>query len=33
VVGPDGAVAARFAPQTDPQDGDLVAVIEKLLPR
>ena len=33
VVGPDGAVAARFGPQTDPQDGDLVAVIEKLLPR
>ena len=33
VVGPDGAVAARFAPQTDPQDGELVAVIEKLLPR
>lgn len=32
VVGPDGAVAARFAPQTSPQDGELVAVIEKLLP-
>ncbi len=32
VVGPDGAVAARFAPQTDPQDGELVAAIEKLLP-
>jgi glutathione peroxidase len=33
VVGPDGIVAARFGPQTDPQDGQLVAVIEKLLPR
>jgi glutathione peroxidase len=33
VVGPDGTVAERFAPQTDPQDGELVAVIEKLLPR
>jgi glutathione peroxidase len=33
VVAPDGAVAARFAPQTDPQDGQLVAVIEQSLPR
>ena len=33
VVGPDGAVAARFAPQTDPQDSELTAVIEQLLPR
>ena len=33
VVGPDGEVAARFGPQTEPQDGQLVAVIEKLLPR
>jgi glutathione peroxidase len=33
VVGPDGAVAARFDPRTDPQDGKLVAAIEKLLPR
>ena len=33
VVGPDGAVAARFAPQTDPLDGELTAVIEQLLPR
>jgi glutathione peroxidase len=32
VVGPDGEVAARFGPQTEPQDGQLVAVIEKLLP-
>jgi glutathione peroxidase len=32
VVGPDGAVAARFAPQTDPEDGELIATIEKLLP-
>lgn len=33
VVAPDGRVAARFGPQTDPQDGQLVAVIEKMLPR
>jgi len=33
VVGPDGEVAARFGPQTEPQDDQLVAVIEKLLPR
>lgn len=33
VVGPDGEVAARFSPRTDPQDGKLIAVIEKLLPR
>jgi glutathione peroxidase len=32
VVAPDGEVAARFGPQTEPQDGQLVAVIEKLLP-
>ncbi len=32
VVGPDGTVAARFGPSTDPQDGELVASIEKLLP-
>jgi glutathione peroxidase len=32
VIGPDGAVAARFGPQTDPQDEELIAVIEKLLP-
>jgi glutathione peroxidase len=33
VVAPDGTVAARFAPQTDPQGGELIAVIEKILPR
>jgi glutathione peroxidase len=33
VVTPGGEVAARFGPQTDPQDGQLVAVVEKLLPR
>jgi glutathione peroxidase len=33
VVAPDGDVAMRFGPQTEPQDGQLVAVIEKLLPR
>jgi glutathione peroxidase len=32
VIAPDGTVAARFGPQTDPQDGSLVAVVEKLLP-
>jgi glutathione peroxidase len=33
VIAPDGEVAARFGPQTKPQDGELVAVIEKHLPR
>jgi glutathione peroxidase len=33
VVAPDGEVAARFGPQVEPQDGQLVAVVEKLLPR
>jgi len=33
VIAPDGEVAARFGPQTKPQDGELVAVIEKQLPR
>ena len=33
VIAPDGEVAARFGPQTQPQDGELVAVIEKHLPR
>jgi len=33
VIAPDGAVAGRFGPQTDPQDDQVVAVIEKLLPR
>ena len=32
VVAPDGTVAARFAPGTTPDDADLVATIEKLLP-
>ena len=33
LIAPDGEVAARFGPQTQPQDGELVAVIEKHLPR
>jgi glutathione peroxidase len=33
VVAGDGEVAARFGPRTTPDDGQLVAVIEKLLPR
>ena len=33
LVDPDGVVTARFGPQTDPQDGQLVAAVEKLLPR
>ena len=33
VVAPDGTVADRFGPQVDPHDGELVAVIEKLLLR
>jgi glutathione peroxidase len=33
VIAPGGEVAARFGPQTQPQDGELVAVIEKHLPR
>jgi glutathione peroxidase len=32
VIAPDGTVAARFDPGTAPDDGDLVATIEKLLP-
>ncbi|HWS38957.1 MAG TPA: glutathione peroxidase [Actinoplanes sp.] len=32
VVAPDGTVAARFGPGTAPDDGDLLATIEKLLP-
>ncbi|MEV0898078.1 glutathione peroxidase [Actinoplanes sp. NPDC049802] len=31
VVAPDGTVAARFAPGTAPDDGELIATIEKLL--
>ena len=33
VVTADGEVAERFGPSTTPDDGRLVAVIEKLLPR
>jgi glutathione peroxidase len=33
LVGPDGAVAGRYGPQTEPEDGELVAAVEKLLPR
>jgi glutathione peroxidase len=33
VVAPDGQVAARFGPQTQPDDGELVATVDKLLPR
>ncbi|GAA2077607.1 glutathione peroxidase [Streptomyces albiaxialis] len=33
LVGPDGAVAARFAPQTEPDDAALTAAIEGVLPR
>jgi glutathione peroxidase len=33
LVAPDGSVATRFAPQTDPQDDGLIAAVEKLLPR
>ncbi len=32
VVAPDGTVAARFAPATTPDDSELIATIEKLLP-
>ncbi|GAA2906082.1 glutathione peroxidase [Actinoplanes cyaneus] len=33
VVGPDGTVTARFGPQVEPDDPEVVATIEKLLPR
>jgi glutathione peroxidase len=33
LVAPDGTVATRFAPQTDPQDAGLIAAVEKLLHR
>ncbi|AGZ40217.1 glutathione peroxidase [Actinoplanes friuliensis DSM 7358] len=33
LVGPDGAVAGRYGPQTEPEDGEFVAAVEKLLPR
>ncbi|GAA4599809.1 glutathione peroxidase [Actinoplanes octamycinicus] len=32
LVAPDGTVAARFSPQVAPDDPELVAAIEKLLP-
>jgi glutathione peroxidase len=32
LVGPDGAVLARFRPQVTPEDPDLVAAIEANLP-
>jgi glutathione peroxidase len=33
LVAPDGTVAARFGPQVTPEDEQLVAGVEKLLPR
>jgi glutathione peroxidase len=33
LVSPDGAVAARFSPGVTPDDPELIAAIEKLLPR
>ncbi|WP_019631541.1 glutathione peroxidase [Actinomadura atramentaria] len=32
VVGPDGAVTARFAPQTEPESAEVVAAVEAALP-
>jgi glutathione peroxidase len=32
-VAPDGTVATRFAPKTDPQDDGITAAVEKLPPR
>ncbi|MFD0691734.1 glutathione peroxidase [Actinomadura fibrosa] len=32
LIGPDGAVAARFAPQTEPESAEVVSAIEKNLP-
>ncbi|WP_026413503.1 glutathione peroxidase [Actinomadura oligospora] len=32
LIAPDGAVAARFAPQTEPEAGEVVSAIEKNLP-
>ncbi|TMQ91280.1 glutathione peroxidase [Actinomadura soli] len=32
LIGPDGAVAARFAPQAEPESAEVVAAIEKHLP-
>jgi glutathione peroxidase len=33
LIAPDGSVADRFRPQTTPDDADLLAAIEKQLPR
>ncbi|WP_242906757.1 glutathione peroxidase [Actinomadura terrae] len=32
LIGPDGSVAARFAPQTEPEAAEVVAAIERTLP-
>lgn len=32
LIAPDGSVAARFAPQTEPDADELVAAVEKVLP-
>ncbi|MFF1448576.1 glutathione peroxidase [Streptomyces sp. NPDC058274] len=32
LIGPDGAVVARFSPQTEPESAELVAAVEKALP-
>jgi glutathione peroxidase len=32
VVGPDGQVAGRFGPQTDPQSREITQLMERLLP-
>ncbi|MFG2648000.1 glutathione peroxidase [Streptomyces sp. NPDC048436] len=32
VIAPDGTVAARFSPQTEPDSADVIAAIEKVLP-
>ncbi|MFA1538921.1 glutathione peroxidase [Actinomadura monticuli] len=32
LIGPDGAVAARFAPQAEPESAEVVAAIERNLP-
>jgi glutathione peroxidase len=33
LISPEGEVAARFSPRTQPDDADLVAAVEKQLPR
>jgi len=33
LVGPDGTAVARFAPQVEPESPEVVAAIEKVLPR